>query len=320
MIPLAKTAVLNTHKEIASYHGYTLWKRNPNIGHGGQGWVYRAVLTSKLKVEELRSKHGGSPDIDNGLDVALKFYDEELTKGDKSSSYQRIKNELAITQEAPHFGIVRSYELCETETSEYRYLFLVMELIDGHDLERWMSNQWGNMEAREQDVRLVISSLCESLKHLHDNSVFHRDLKPRNIMIRDDGSVCVMDLGLAKHPKLPSADTPSKAFFGSIPYSSPQTLRGESYDGADDLYSLGAILFDMIYYPETIFGIYRSTHEGRTLTDLIKAVQEEDPFKLVENRPPIWANEIWLSLTRKLLEKQRERRPNCTEVLSSIPR
>ena len=119
-----------------------------------------------------------------------------------------------------------------------------MELLDGQTLERLMQQIKPLPEA---DALSIVSQICDGLHYLHSKGVVHRDLKPQNIMLCSDGSLRIMDFGIAK-----AAASRRITFGGFSPtmgtpdYMAPEQVKGQRGDERTDIYSLGAILYEML--------------------------------------------------------------------------
>lgn len=231
------------------------------IGRGGVGEVYAGYD------EKLHRK------------VALKT----MGRGHrlKAGAKQRFLREAQILSSLEHSNICQIYDFIEQEEADY----LVLELIRGKNLRRVLRE-----EDPDRSERFAIADrLCAALAAAHARGVIHRDLKPENVMITDEGTLKVLDFGLARSeidevptvPDLPrhqghqretSEDFPSargyrgeeSAVFGTPGYMSPEQLRGEPLTAASDMYSLGTLLQE-VFTGERAFpkGLDRATLEAR---------------------------------------------------------
>jgi serine/threonine protein kinase len=302
VIPPEQILLINKHQRDALFFGYSFTKLEDLLGAGHQGYVYKAKVASELT----------HPNLPLGTDVALKFYKQEIiAQADfPDLIYKRIVREKELAEKLEDKRIVKAYDLCERETSLFRSLFLVMEFVHGYDLHTWLKNKARDGQTTEKTIGTVFCHLCEALKKLHDNSILHRDLKPQNVIIREETELpCIMDLGAARS----LADkkyTPSGDFPGAIRYSSPEANAGYIDSNLNDLYSLGAILYDMIFYPRTIFDDYSKKKTKLKLND---AIREQDP---IQSDPELlWAKPFWLGLAKQLLEKDPIKRPQDANYL-----
>ncbi len=194
------------------------------IGAGGMGVVYRAL------------------DEQLDRDVALKVLPSG-TLTDESARKQFRKEALALAK-LSHPNIATIFEFGSQEGID----FLAMELIPGHPLSDKLQ---GGPLAQSEIVRLA-TQLTEGLSAAHDQGVIHRDLKPANLFVTPDGRLKILDFGLAKRifPESKgdvtlSVTAATGGMSGTVPYMSPEQLRGMPTDPRSDIYAVGAILYEM---------------------------------------------------------------------------
>ncbi len=194
------------------------------VGEGGMGVVYKAEDQRLQRV------------------VALKV----IREFDSAPSRRRFWQEARAAAQVAHPNACRIYDVAE----EQDRLVLVMEFIDGESLTRRIER--GPLPAQET-VQIVLATLS-ALEAFHKIGIVHRDLKPSNIMLSDSGTK-LLDFGIATHvalnfpeetaATLPDATNPG-TFLGTPRYASPEQFRGQAVDARSDLFSLGAILFEML--------------------------------------------------------------------------
>ncbi|MGP4051593.1 protein kinase domain-containing protein [Streptomyces sp. 2A115] len=196
------------------------------FGHGGMGDVWRgydAVLDRPVAVKRIRPQSVTSPHLA-----------EEFTK--------RFKREARITARIQHPGVPQVYDAVLDEP--YEHLFLVMELVDGVPLtgyvhpERQLPVSW---------AVAVAAQVATVLSYAHDVPVVHRDLKPSNILVARDGTVKVLDFGIAAIlrtdvTKLTATGNP----IGTHQYMAPEQVRGGRVTPRTDLYALGCVLHELL--------------------------------------------------------------------------
>ena len=194
------------------------------IGAGGMGEVYRA------HDEQLER------------DLALKVLPTG-TLANESARKQFRKEALALAK-LNHPNIETIYEFSSADGVD----FLAMELIPGHTLSEKLKN--GPLDEREI-VRLSLQ-VADGLAAAHLQGIVHRDLKPGNLMITPDGRLKILDFGLARlmrdavEPDVTRSITKETGVIsGTVPYMPPEQLRGEKTDARSDIYSAGAVLYDM---------------------------------------------------------------------------
>ena len=187
------------------------------LGRGGMGRVYKVFDT---EVQER---------------IALKLLKPELA-GDRDT-LDRFARELKLARRITHRNVCRLYDLGREGSTSY----LTMEYVAGEDLRRLM-RQVGTFGSG-QIVRLA-RQLCEGLAEAHRLGVVHRDLKPQNICVDEDGNAKIMDFGIARLVR-GQAITGAGVIVGTPQYMSPEQVDGQEVDPRSDLYSLGIILYEM---------------------------------------------------------------------------
>ncbi|MFQ5631411.1 MAG: protein kinase, partial [bacterium] len=169
-------------------------------------------------------------------DVAIKFLPDRIAANE--TERERFKREAKAAAALNHPNIATIHAIEETDDE----LYIVMEYIDGQDLKSANSEQF--------PVNSVINfalQIAEGLQAAHDSGIIHRDIKTTNIMLTSDGRVKIMDFGLAKFAR--EADlqlTKSGTTLGTVPYMSPEQLRGETIDFRSDLWAFGVVLYEIL--------------------------------------------------------------------------
>ena len=187
------------------------------LGKGGMGSVYR-VEDTKLKQE-----------------VALKLIKPEIAMDKKT--IERFRNELKTARTIRHKNVCGMYDLGESEGTH----FITMEYVRGEDLKSFIRRS-GKLAVGT--AARIAEQVCEGLSEAHKLGVVHRDLKPANIMIDRDGSVRIMDFGIARSLR-EEGITAEGVVVGTPRYMSPEQLEGEEVDQRSDIYSLGIIMHEM---------------------------------------------------------------------------
>jgi eukaryotic-like serine/threonine-protein kinase len=173
-----------------------------------------------------------------GALVALKVArDRHVDNSDLDDSFRRFLQEYEIVQRIRSPGIVRLHDLGVSD----EHAWLVMEYFAAGDLRARMR---AGLSVRRALYNAI--SIARALQAIHAAGVLHRDLKPGNVMLRDDGSIAVIDFGLSKDAALAREVTDRGMIFGTPHYMSPEQGHGEPLDRRSDLYSLGVILFEML--------------------------------------------------------------------------
>jgi len=173
-----------------------------------------------------------------GTLVALKVArDQHRDQTDLDHTFRRFLQEYEIVQRIQHPSVVRLYDLGVSD----EHAWLVMEYFRAGDLRKRMR---AGMRARPA-FRTAIA-IARALEAMHASGVVHRDLKPGNVMLREDGSLALIDFGMSKDTALQHDVTDTGLIFGTPHYMSPEQGHGEPIDGRSDLYSLGVIIFEML--------------------------------------------------------------------------
>lgn len=188
------------------------------IGIGGMADVYKAV------------------DLVENRTVAVKILKNEFA--DNDDFVRRFRNESKAIAVLSHPNIVRIYDVGFSD----RIQFIVMEYIDGITLKEFMEQQ-GVLKWKDS-VHFIIQIL-RALQHAHDRGIVHRDIKPQNIMLFPDGTIKVMDFGIARFAREEGKTISDKAI-GSVHYISPEQARGDITDEKSDIYSVGVMLYEML--------------------------------------------------------------------------
>ena len=174
-------------------------------------------------------------------DVALKVLSAELLA--RPEARNRLREEARLLSQVAHPGIATVHDFDTHEDLE----FLVMELVRGQTLAQRVAQ--GPLP--EAEVLEIALQVCDALEAAHEHGIIHRDLKPANIMVSARGRVKVLDFGLATccaedDTVLSQATTRPLTLEGTVPYMSPEQLLGRPVDERSDVFSLGAVLYEML--------------------------------------------------------------------------
>ena len=248
------------------------------IGEGGMSRVY---LASREKDDE---------------PLVVKILRSEVTE-DKTS-LERFLEEYALIERirSPHVARIHGHGVSEG------HAYLVMEFFDGGDLSQRLQGK-----PMEPGAALkIFRELMFALGDIHETGVLHRDLKPQNLMFRNDGSLAIVDFGIAKH--IDAADrTNHGEILGTPRYMSPEQVQGRALDLRTDIYSAGVLLFQMLS-GEHLFS-------GASAVEVAMHHLNTPPPALPEALDP------YQRLVDKLVEKDRDARfRNADEVLGFLSR
>lgn len=188
------------------------------IGEGGMAEVYKGV------------------DVIDNKSVAIKILKKEYAENEEF--LRRFRNESKAIAVLSHPNIVRIYDVGFSEQLQY----IVMEYIEGITLKEYIEEE--QVLTWKDTVHFVIQIL-RALQHAHDKGIVHRDIKPQNIMMFDDGTIKVMDFGIAKFAR-EEGKTATDQAIGSVHYISPEQAGGSVTDAKSDIYSVGAMMYEML--------------------------------------------------------------------------
>lgn len=193
------------------------------LGRGGMSIVYDAVC------------------LDDGQRVALKMMSHRLVYDELACEMFHREADLIAGFDHPNIvRLVGRFEAFHTH-------FIAMEFCDGEDL-RSLLHRCGPVPADQ--VRPIAGQLAQALRYSHDAGVIHRDVKPSNVILRDDGRVMLMDFGLAK-PRFETGATPKMAM-GTPRYMPVEQLHGGSLDRTADYFSFGCVVFELLLHEPLI--------------------------------------------------------------------
>lgn len=188
------------------------------VGEGGMANVYRATDV-----------------LDNRM-VAVKILKTEYSESEEFQ--RRFRNESKAIAMMSHPNIVKIYDMGFSDKMQY----IVMEFIDGITLKDFIDSE--HVLNWKDAVHFVIQIL-RALQHAHNRGIVHRDIKPQNIMLLTDGTIKVMDFGIAKFAREESRTATDQAI-GSVHYISPEQARGDVTDAKSDIYSVGVMFYEML--------------------------------------------------------------------------
>ncbi len=168
--------------------------------------------------------------------VAVKILKEEYLTNEEF--VRRFRNESKVIAVLDHPNIVKVYDVNFTGAEQY----IVMEYIDGITMRQYIAHQ-GRLKWK--DAVHFITQVLKALEHAHENGVIHRDIKSQNIMLLRDGTIKVMDFGIARFAREDIRTMDDRAI-GSVHYISPEQACGEESDEKSDIYSAGVLLYEML--------------------------------------------------------------------------
>lgn len=188
------------------------------IGVGGMSVVYKAY-----------------DNVDDRI-VAIKVLKEEFLNNEEFK--RRFKNESKAIALLSHPNIVKVYDVNFGEKLQY----IVMEYIDGITLKEYITKQGA---ITWNDALFFMTQILRAVQHAHDKGIVHRDIKPQNIILLQNGNIKVTDFGIARFSRSETRTLTEQAI-GSVHYIAPEQAKGEFTDEKADIYSLGVVLYEML--------------------------------------------------------------------------
>ncbi len=273
-------------KEISHY---TIQKK---LGEGGMGVVYKAR--------------------DNKLsrDVALKFLPDHASMTPENRS--RFLHEAKSAAQLNHTNISQIYSIEEDNSGNQ---FIVMEYIDGIDLQQLIKNHFKYPDAtaelsgnKQESIASYSLQIVRGLKAAHEKGITHRDIKPANIIVSKTGEIKILDFGLAKIADTERL-TKDGSTVGTAAYMSPEQIQGEESDRRSDIWSFGVVLYEMVTGKLPFGGVYEHS--------VMYSIMNTDP-------PPIEKSETEIpaeleSLIFRCLEKEPEERyQSAAELMNDL--
>lgn len=251
------------------------------IGVGGMAMVYRAH------------------DVIDDREVAIKILKDEFLGN--AEFIRRFKNESKAIAVLSHPNIVKVYDVSFGDMIQY----IVMEYIDGITLKEYIASH-GIIDWRE--AVHFITQILTALQHAHEKGIIHRDIKPQNMMLLEDGTIKVTDFGIARFSNTETKTMTDKAI-GSVHYIAPEQAKGEVTDGKSDIYSIGVMMYEML--------AGRLPFEADSAVSVAIMQLQSDPKPPREINPsiPVGLEEI----TIKAMQKDPAKRYNsAAEMLSDL--
>lgn len=240
------------------------------IGVGGMADIYKAR------------------DITEDRTVAVKIMKNEFIGSE--DFIRRFRNESKAIALLSHPNIVKIFDVGFTEKLQ----FIVMEYIDGITLTEYIAKHG---VLKWKDVVHFTMQILKALQHAHDRGIVHRDIKPQNVMLLEDGTIKVMDFGIARFNR-ETDKTMSEKAIGSVHYISPEQAKGDVTDERSDIYSIGVMMYEMLTGKKPFDG------ESPVAIALMHMQSQAKKMSEVNNSIPEGLEEI----TEKAMQKEPSKR------------
>lgn len=250
------------------------------VGDGGMALVYRAKDTLLNRI------------------VAVKVLRDQFATD--MEFVERFRREAQAAASLSHPNVVNIYDVGQTETAH----FIVMEYVQGQNLSAVIREKGA---LSEHFVVSVAMQIAKALAHAHLHGIVHRDIKPHNILITQEGQVKVTDFGIAQAMSAANL-TQTGVVLGSVHYFSPEQARGVNVTSSSDLYSLGVVMYEML--------TGRQPFRGDTPIAIALKQIQENPVPLRQYLPEL--NRELEQLVLRLMAKEPSQRPRDAEEVVRI--
>jgi serine/threonine protein kinase/formylglycine-generating enzyme required for sulfatase activity len=241
------------------------------LGKGGMGVVWLALD------QELNSR------------VALKFLREEMTS--EADALKELKGEVIINRDLAHPNIIKTFDF----VTNGRTSAISMEYVNGTNLHKLKAQRPGRF-FEVADIQQWVWQLCDAMHYAHQQKVVHRDIKPANLMVNERGELKVGDFGIGRTV----ADTINRVTrnsAGTPPYMSPQQMMGEKAAPCDDIYSIGATIYDLLTGDPPFFrGAIREQTLAKVPSNM--TAQRQELVRTGQPIPPAWERTVAACLAK----------------------
>ncbi|MGB7061245.1 MAG: serine/threonine-protein kinase [Candidatus Zixiibacteriota bacterium] len=270
--------------ESPSFTQFGRYKIVEAIGKGGMGMVYR----------------GTDPMLDRPVALKTIRLDFPLSPTETAELKDRLIQEAKAAGRLSHPNIVTIYDVGEHEGLHY----IAMEYLSGYSLEDFIKKKG---ELNYRIVAKIIMQTCDALNYAHQHGIVHRDIKPANIMLLEDFQVKVMDFGIARLET--TSLTKSNVALGTPQYISPEQLEGRPADKRSDIFSLGAVLYEML--------TRRKPFQGENISSLMYRVLNYDPPppSSINDKTPLMFDRV---VSKAMAKNPDERYQDAEEISQTL--
>ncbi|HEX2584959.1 MAG TPA: serine/threonine-protein kinase [Steroidobacteraceae bacterium] len=247
----------------------------------GKGGTSRVFLAESEKAGEV---------------VVLKVLNHNPDAAESSEGYDRFLQEYELLSHIRHPNVVRIHDFGIADD----HAFIAMEYFENGDMRRRLSEPMTLGETLN-----YVEQIARALSAVHNIGVLHRDLKPGNVMLRNDGSLALIDFGVAKQLEAGTSITSAGTIFGTPYYMSPEQGHGEQVDARSDLYSLGVMFYEML--------MQKRPYSSSTVMNVIY-MHRNAPL------PELAAEYSWMEPTvhRLMAKNPKHRYQTAAEVISAV--
>ena len=221
------------------------------LGVGGSGVVYRAF------------------DRELGEVVAVKTVRPDVLAVDPTA-LERLKSEIRLARRISHRNVVRTHDLGEADG----IYFITMEYVTGTSLRELLDR---GEPLPVPAVVAIAKQLCRALEVAHEQGVIHRDIKPQNLMVQPDGTLKVMDFGVARLRERTQQLTSTGMVVGTPPYMAPEQLMDNPVDARVDIYAAGVVMYECLTGHRPVDGSSPHVLMARMLSSAIRPPHEVNP-------------------------------------------
>jgi len=239
-----------------------------------------------------------------GRTVAIKTITGNFT--DNPDLLERFYREARAAGGLQHPNIVTIYDMGEDSGTPY----IAMELLEGDDLGHLVEKEKeeGGANPLPASIKLsYIVQVCRALEYAHKRNIVHRDVKPGNIVVTNEGTVKVVDFGIARLTD--TSSTSSGMLIGTIDYMSPEQIRGEKVDGRSDIWAVGVMMYEVLAYVKPF--------QGGNITAVMFAIVSQEPKSIRDLRPDL-PPELDDVMRRIFKKEPGERYQNMEELLGEL--